>query len=225
MLSQRLAKLYAFACAEVRPADTARLLAEAAAHVESNLASLARTLSQATFGDLLDAVVAQWRQLQAVLQAPAGPERLGELDAHAGRMLDSAEQLTANLEIANFAAELHVINVAGRQRMLSQRLAKEAMMGVLLGAPAAPVTELAMAATTAELLRGLDYLRNLPLSNREIDREFAATMATWSSFEASLPRLATADGRDALAGLSEALLSHFEGLTDALERGMQRLVY
>ena len=225
MLSQRLAKLYAFACAKVRPDETERLLAEATSHAESNLGNLARNLSRPTFGDLLDGVVADWQRLQSVLAGPADSARLGEMDRLAGRMLESAERLTANLEIANFAAELHVINVAGRQRMLSQRLAKEAMVGVLLGAAAKPVAELAMAATTAELMQGLDYLRHLPLSNPEIDRELAAMVQTWATLEASLPHLDTADGRDTLAALSEALLSHFERLTDGLERGMHSLVY
>lgn len=48
MLSQRLAKLYALACAGVRPAETAGLSADSAATVELNLQVLARSLSRPT---------------------------------------------------------------------------------------------------------------------------------------------------------------------------------
>ena len=42
-----------------------------------------------------------------------------------------AERLTGSLENAGSVAPLHVLNMAGRQRMLSQRFAKYALLGVL----------------------------------------------------------------------------------------------
>jgi len=224
MLSQRLVKLYALSCAGVRTEETGRLFAESLGQVDANLATLARNLSKPTFGDLLDAVLAPWGPLRAALDAPPLVSRLAEVDRLAERMLRRAERLTANLEIVGFAAALHVINVSGRQRMLSQRVAKAALMGTLLSGKDAETAAAAMAAAAAELVEGLVYLTALPLSNAEIGGELGRATEAWRRLQAALPQLGTAAGREAAAVLSEVLLAQFDRLTDHLERGMQALV-
>ena len=224
MLSQRLVKLYALACAGVRPGETGGLFADSVAHVDHNLAILGRSLSKPTFGDLLDAVTAPWRRLRTALEAPPSAFRLAEVDQHAEAMLLRAEQLTSNLEIAGFAAALHVVNVSGRQRMLSQRLAKEALIGALLSGEAAHAAHAAMEATRADLVGGLAYLGGLPLSSPDISRELAEAAQVWEGFSAALLRIGTPAGRDGAAELSEALLAHFDRLTDHLERGVQAMI-
>ncbi len=224
MLSQRLVKLYALTCADVRPAETKTLFADSVSQIDSNLASLARSLSKPTFGDLLEAVLAPWKPLRAALEAPALASRLQEVDRLAGKMLLRAEQLTANLEIVGFATALHVINVAGRQRMLSQRLAKVALMNALLDGKAAAAAKATMTAATAELVEGFAYLNSLPLSNAEIGGELARATQAWERFQVALVQIGTGTGQDGVAVLSEALLAHFDRLTDHIERGMQALI-
>jgi AmiR/NasT family two-component response regulator len=224
MLSQRLVKLYALTCAGVRADETKRLFVDSIGLVDGNLAALARSLSKPTFGDLLDAVLAPWKPLRATLETPALASRLQEVDRLAERMLLRAEQLTANLEIVGFAAALHVINVSGRQRMLSQRLAKAALMGALLSGKAAAAARDAMAAARAELVDGFAYLDRLPLSNAEVAGEIAQATQAWERFQAALMQLDAKTGQDAVAVLSETLLLHLDRLTDHIERGMQALV-
>jgi len=224
MLSQRLMKLYALTCAGVRPGKTTALFADSIGHVDANLAILARSLSKPTFGDLLDAVLTPWAQLRNALAAPALATRLMEVDRLAEQVLLRAEQLTANLEIAGFAAELRVINVAGRQRMLSQRAAKAALMGVLLSGAAARAARSSLDASTAELVAGLAYLEALPLSNAAIIRELVQATQAWTDFQAALAQADTVPGQDDIARLSEALLASFDRLTEHLERGMQALI-
>lgn len=225
MLSQRLVKLYALACARVRVEETAGLFADSVGQVEANLAILGRSLSRPTFGDLLEAVLAPWSRLRTALAAPAAVGRLLEVDGLAEELLTQAEQLTENLEVAGFATALHVINVAGRQRMLCQRLAKEALMAGLLPAAARPAMSApARSATEAEMLEGLVYLQTLPLSNAEIARELGGALQAWEALRPGLAQPGTAAGRDGIAVWSEVLLAHFDRLTDHLERGMQALV-
>ena len=224
MLSQRLVKLYALTCGKIRAGETRGLFDDSIGLVDGNLAILARSLSKPTFGDLLEAVLAPWKPLRAVLDAPALASRLQEVDRLADKMLLRAEQLTANLEIVGFAAALHVINVAGRQRMLSQRLAKAALMSTLLTGKAAAGAREAMAAAQSELVEGFAYLGHLPLSNAEIGGELAQVTQVWERFQATLEQLDTVAGREGVAILSEVLLAHFDRLTDHLERGMQALV-
>ena len=218
MLSQRTVKLYALMCCGTVPPSAPALLADSVGAVETNLAMLARSLSRPTFGDLLDAVARPWAALRGALRAPAAVARLREMDALAEQVLGQAEQLTANLEVAAFATALRVINVAGRQRMLSQRLAKEALLRALLGEGAGPGD------ARAELEAGFGYLAALPLSNAGIADELSRAATAWAGLQAALRHAGDPAGQAGIASSSEALLTHLDRLTDQLERGLQVLV-
>ncbi len=224
MLSQRLVKLYALTCMGIRASETAGLSVDSLQRVDGNLELLGRVVSKATFGDLLDAVLVPWKSLRTVLAAPARIDRVPEVNWLAERLLLRSEQLTANLEIAAFAAALHVINVSGRQRMLSERLAKAALLGVLLKGKTADPIHRELETTKAELVDGLGYLRNVPLSSAQIGRELDLAEQSWETFQGALLLCDTAAGQDDIAIQSEALLGHFDRITEHFERGMQALI-
>jgi AmiR/NasT family two-component response regulator len=220
MLSQRLVKLYALKCAGVSPAETERLFRDTDTQIETVLATLGRNLSHPTFGDLLASLSAPWTRLRALAGDGGRLDSLERVDALAEEMLDHSERLTANLEVPAFANALHAINVAGRQRMLSQRLAKQAVMLALL--PRLQPGLLAMHDGTArELEDGLVFLRALPLTNAEITREMEATAEIWQQFKAALSMRDAAEGRERIATSSEQLLGCFDRITDQLERAIQ----
>jgi AmiR/NasT family two-component response regulator len=225
MLSQRLVKFQALACAGVTDNETQDLLAAAIAQVDANLASLDRNLSKATFGDLLGMVQTPWAKLRASLRLPPTVARLRDIDSLAEQLLERAETLTANLEVAAFATALHAINVAGRQRMLTQRLAKEIFLGTLAGAPRPRAVKNPLdGATSAEFLRGWAYLDSLPLSNTDITRELAAAREAWREFQEGVADRFSPAGRARIARSSETLLHHFDRVTESIERGVHALV-
>ena len=224
MLSQRLVKLYALAATGTRPAETASLFADSRTQVDANLATLGRSLSKPTFGDLLQGVERPWGEMRGALPPPADLAKLPDIDRLAEDLLDGAETLTTNLEVAGYATALHVINVSGRQRMLSQRISKQALLAALLPGPAAAAARAGMADTAAAIAASLDYLAGLPLSNAAIKAELEAAGAEWLRLQAAVANAGTSAGRDALAVASEALLTRLERLTDNLERGIQAMV-
>ena len=140
-----------------------------------------------------------------MLKSPPATSRLQAVDTLAEQVLDHAETLTANLEVAAFATALHAINVAGRQRMLTQRLAKEALMQTL-----APNQSGAPTPTLGEFNAGLDYLHRLALTNAEITRELAATDLATQQFQRCLADQSTPASRASMADSSETLLGHFD---------------
>ncbi len=224
MLSQRLVKLYVLSEAGIRTPDTAGLMADSIALVDDTLAILVRSLSTATFGDLVEAVTSSWRVLKRLLNAPAQAARFDAVDAAAEAVLLRSEQLTDNLEVSGFATALHVINVAGRQRMLTQRLAKSAILAAAGSGGAALAAHRAAVAAHAALTEGLDYLHNLPLTNAAITAELAQATDEWDAYQLALEQCATRAGLAQVAELSEALLDRFDQLTTQYERAMQAFV-
>ena len=224
MLSQRLVKLYALRVAATEPAETGALLTESIRHVDANLALLSKNLSTPTYGDLIDAVLAPWARLKAALGAAPGVATLTEVDALAEHVLQHADRLVSNLESGALTGSLHVINVAGRQRMLSQRVAKQALLATLLSGDAATAARREGDQARAAFEQAMGYLGSVPLSTREIAESLDAAERTWMTMTQALAQAPGAAGRQALLEASEALLALFEQLTERYERSMQILM-
>ncbi len=219
MLSQRLVKLYA-----LRAIASDNALADSVRHVEANLAWLDKSLSKATYGDVLDAVRAPWLALKAALTTPGSSSLLIDVDAQAERMLLHADRLVSALEASATMTSLHVINVSGRQRMLSQRVAKEALLAALLGGDAAAHARSNAERAQTAFEEAMAYLRAAPLSTPDIVEALQAAGLAWTALLASLGQARTAPGQHALLEASEALLNAFEQLTERYERSMQILM-
>jgi AmiR/NasT family two-component response regulator len=228
MLSQRVVKLHLLGLAGVEPERHRALLAESAERIDANLALLQRSLSLPTFGDLLVPPSESWARLKPLLQntAAAAP---GEVDAIAEELLTGAERLTASLESAGAVAPLRVLNTAGRQRMLSQRYAKCALLA-LLDPATVQHHAAAMDATRIAIEDGLATLQAAPLSTPDIRDTLDAATAGWQQMLASAALAERAAGRErqtrlgALAQASEAALDAFERLSAQYEHSLQLLM-
>ena len=233
MLSQRLVKLYVLQQAGVQAAQCAEQFQLSVQRIDTNLAHLGKNLSQSTYGDLLDQVVQTWTRLKQVLQAsPAAQSTttvLALADELAERLLQGAERLTAALESAGLAPPLRVLNLAGRQRMLSQQYAKQVLLSLLGDDAITRRSEVGMAESRAAFEEALTTLNSLPLSTPEIRSALEAAGIGWLEMRevARLARAATGQARQdrlqALALASENLLDVFERLSNHYEHSMQML--
>ena len=225
MLSQRAVKLVALLAVQAAPLPNRARLDGSIARIDENLAWLESRLERVSHGDLLDAVVAPWQMLKTQLAQAVSPSGIAGIDALAERLLQHAERLVAALRTPGGAASLRVIDLAGRQRMLSQRLAKAALLGVLLqdGHAAAAAGDVALEARQA-FETALALLRALPLRTAEIAASLHEAGAAWHELVEALPRVRCLAGRCAIGESSETVLAAFERLTALYERSMQVLM-
>jgi AmiR/NasT family two-component response regulator len=222
MLSQRLLKLQALARAGTEAAAAQALLAQSLQRAEQQVAQLQKTLSAATFGDLLQAVADALAALQPALANPDAD--LLAADALGERLLQEAERLTAALQAAGPAAPLRVVNLSGRQRMLSQRLAKQALQALLLQGDAARKAAEAADATVRQFVAALAELHAAPLSSAEIRASLTALDSEWERLLQGVRAVDTPGGRLQLAQASESLLDALERLTADYERSLSVLM-
>ncbi len=232
MLSQRLVKLAALRVLRTRADDGAAALAESSARADETVQGLARELSAATFGDLTGALTQAWASLQQALTGPMTAAAVLRADGLAEQMLEQSDLLTSALESAgggsNGTGGLRLVNVCGRQRMLSQRVAKHLLLAALGPAGAAKSAHQAVHQAAARLARddyekGVAYLQGLPLADRDIRAALAAAAAQWQLLLDGGAGAHQTAGREAVASASESLLALFDGLTGHYERSLQVL--
>lgn len=215
MLSQRLVALAAQRLGQV---DGARQRhTQALRRAQDNIDFLTALPLPAEAAAARQAVLQAWAQLKPVLSARSGTPALAEADRRAETLLQAADTFTDLLQAQGGRPTLHVVNLCGRQRMRSQRLAKQALLAALMPAPGqAEALHLLM----NEFEQALLEIEAAPLSSPEIRQALQAAREAW------LLLLRTLRGQDstALASASERLLDELDRLTASCEHSLQLLL-
>ncbi len=224
MLSQRVVKALALHQAGVERALAETLLHDSLSRAQANVDHLAAMDLGAELQPLRAATLSSWQGLQARLDAGLAMPDLVAIDDDAQRLLDDAQRLTDALERDSGRRSLQVVNLSGRQRMLSQRVAKQALLASLLPDQAAQALAAAALASVAEFDAALLQLEQSPLASEEIRSTLAVARGQWQRMLDGVRQSSLRDGRVAVARESEALLQSFERLTSAYEHSMQVLL-
>jgi hypothetical protein len=130
---------------------------------------------------------ADWSAFKALLVgAVPAREQAAAVIQQDGKILAVAQQGTQQYEAALAKPVGKLINVAGRQRMLSQRMAKLCLANALQVDPQGSAGELAKA--RAEFVAALQVLRTAPEATQRIKDELALADGQWVFFEQGLQR-------------------------------------
>ena len=221
MLSQRLVRVFAQRLAKVSVRRAAELQDESLQRMRDNIARLQALVPDSLRHPALTVVVAAWESLQAVIEGRLHAAAVLQADGCAEVLLRAAEDLTRVLELAGGRRVLHVVNLSGRQRMLAQRVAKEAMLSLATARP--PACEPLHAAIGA-FEAALRELEQAPLSSEVIRSCLAAARDEWARMMQSVAAFDEAAERSAGAAASDALVQVFDRLTEHYQRSIEALM-
>ena len=226
-LSQRMAKAYCQQYLQVLPAAAVDVMGLARKMVQTGSGELARGMQSgqwpAEVGRQLAEVQKQFALLNQVTSAPATTTALvAAASEQADRTLLIAQAVTEAIEKLAQAPSARLVNLAGRQRMLSQRLAKNYFLSA--AKVDSKVVQAQLASDAADFRQALQTLKAAPVSTSSIRNELELADSQWLFFESALRRPADDAGLNAVATTSERLLGVMDKLTGLYDAALREVL-
>ncbi|MDB5932380.1 MAG: hypothetical protein JWR60_4087 [Polaromonas sp.] len=220
-LSQRIAKAYAEMVLDVMPDRAQKVMATALGIVKANLTELDRAGFSADMAALLNACVVDAGRLSSLVAGAPAAARLADVNQAAEQLLASADRLARALESSG-KPSAKIVNIAGRQRMLSQRMAKSFML-IEAGQDSALVRE-QLDTARSEFTAGLDALEAAPVSTVSIKKNLQQARVQWTFYQRALDGKGRATARRDMATASERMLEIMDNLTSLYDSALKELL-
>lgn len=224
MLSQRLAKAWVMRGLGILPGRTAAILDDSLALQRRQLADLSGFSPNDEVKAALGHLERSWEVYRTVLAAPSRRDLAQTVYERSEQTQEHAHRLTLAYEKASRApAGERLINIAGRQRMLSQRLAKFYLFGVWGVNPVAAQMEVNFARAEfssgmRQLFAALGEVATFRPALEELER---AWIGYHELFVTSAPAGFLRQSADSIAEHSEHILPIAERLVALLEQQAQ----
>jgi hypothetical protein len=188
MLSQRMSKAYLALVENVEASAARQVLDRSVAQFDRQLAELKAFAPAPDIRETYVKLEAAWSDFKGVLigRAPSKDQVANVIQMDAV-ILALSNQGTQQYERASGKSVAKLVNIAGRQRMLSQRMAKFYLASAMQVDPKGSAAEIGKSRT--EFLAAIDTLRNAPESTSKIRDELALADAQWVFFDQGLHRL------------------------------------
>lgn len=219
MLSQRMAKAWLMLGGEVLPDRAKAILQQSMILFESQLLELATLTPSDDVKSGLAGLREEWRGYKTLLAGVPSTEGAKRLFDANEKVLVLAHALTLAYEKVAASAVGRLVNVAGRQRMLSQRMAKFYLFRYLGVNAARDEAELDKARKEFSAAHG--QLMAAPETSGSIKAELDLVGQQWMFFQTALDSADEADRRRAAATVattSERILEQMETAVRLYER-------
>ncbi len=221
-ISQRTAKAYAQGVLGVLPERTPGILKTCQDLTAAIFAELGRGSLPAEVQKPLNTVRADMEKMFELGGQGFQKQKLADIARLSEDALVNADAATSALERSTEKSTARIVNTAGRQRMLSQRMAKAYFLSANDTDPAAMRKQLAMA--RADFVAALGTLSASPISNDAIKAELLMAQSQWAFFDAALSRPAAGTAPRDVASTSERMLEIMDGLTNQYDRALKEVL-
>lgn len=214
MLSQRMAKAWLALVHQTETRLAQSTLDRSMALFDRQLVELKAFSPTPEIRTTYASLEAAWSEYKSTLvgSAPSRAAVSALLKADA-RVLALAHQGTLQYEAAMGRPVGKLVNVAGRQRMLTQRMAKFYFAAML---PVdAPLAHAEIGKSRSEFLSAMDLLRNAPQATDRIRSELQLADGQWFFFDQALKNMQTSGA--ASKGLSDVFVTS-ENLLSVMDR-------
>lgn len=179
MLSQRMGKAWLGLALQLPVRDAPRVLSESMARFERQLDALLDFAPTAALRGQYRELGERYRRYRELLMQAPSLQRAGLLIEQASEVLKTAHAATGALQQQAAQPAAVLVNVAGRQRMLSQRMSLLYLAGSTALQP--EVDKL-----RSEFLAAHARLRDAPEATSEIKTQLAMADAQWLFFDTAL---------------------------------------
>jgi len=221
-LSQRIAKAYCQLHLGVEAKAAEQVLAAARKLARTGFDDLAQSPLSADMAAPLAELRKLYEELESKLTLPPTRESVGAVAAQANKLLVAANAATVALEKQAKISTGNLVNVAGSQRYLSQRLAKNYYL--LAAGMEAKGVQTQMQADAAEFKTTLAGLQKAPVSTPAIRTQLDLAQGQWVFFDATVQRAPDERGIEAMSSASERMFEVMEQLAGAYETALKDLV-
>lgn len=183
MLSQRIVKAYAQLVLDVQYDESLKQLNKSIKLFDAQLSELTGTSPSQPVKDSLDQVKQLWTPFKAIAGKPATRAGAIELIEMNDALLVATHKVVLKLQHAAGTESARVVNVSGRQRMLSQRIAKYYML-LSMGVNVSGMAE-EMERSRYEFEGALADLKTSSLNTPQITHALQEVERQWGVFRKS----------------------------------------
>jgi len=184
MLVQRMAKAWVMIGLGVQPERGQTILDESLSRFEAQLAELQGFAPNEDTRQALTKLEREWQDYRAALRAAPGRQDAQAVYDHSELTQEAAHRLTLTYERVSGAPADRLVNIAGRQRMLSQRLAKFWLF--LAWDVNTIAARMEMNFARAEFASGMNQLYGTASTSPEIGRAVEQLDRDWIAYRSAL---------------------------------------
>ncbi len=220
MLSQRIAKCYLMLAKQISVDEAQKQLDESVALFEKQFQELQGYGKSRKIKDGLERLENTWIPYRMMVLSKPTPERAGLVVQQSDAVLEAAENVVQLIQKKSTVKTAKLVNMSGRQRMLSQRIAK--LYLAMYSHLNIPNLEPAFKKSLSEYELALNNLSNADETTPEIAEALYKVRAQWDFSKAGFQQYS--DGRFVpiiITTTTESMLKQMDAITLSYQHEME----